>query len=140
MKPAKQGPKLAPASEQMKAWSAALGDELAGWPQVHARAFFGFTALYRGERMFAALPKTRAMTTPNSLVFKLEDARPKTRTALEGDPRIGFTLVGKRRWFTFELSSDHDLHHALDWLGHAYDAAGKRTVKPAGRGARSKKK
>jgi len=30
----------------MKAWSAALTTEVAGLPQVTARAFFGFTALY----------------------------------------------------------------------------------------------
>jgi hypothetical protein len=31
----------------------------------------------------------------------------------------------KARWFAFELSSDTDLHDALDWLGRAYEAAGK---------------
>jgi hypothetical protein len=28
-------------------------------------------------------------------------------------------------WFTFELSTDGDLHDAFDWLARAYDAAGK---------------
>jgi hypothetical protein len=39
---------------------------------VSTRAFFGFTALYRKERIFALLPRTRAMETANSLAFKLE--------------------------------------------------------------------
>jgi hypothetical protein len=34
--------------------------------------------------------------------------------------------VGKARWFTFELSSDADLHSALEWLGIAYEVAGKK--------------
>jgi hypothetical protein len=44
---------------------------------------------------------------------------------IEKDPRIGSTQMQKSRWFTFELSSDADLHDALNWLNRAYDAAGK---------------
>jgi hypothetical protein len=124
----------------MKAWSAAMAGELADWPQVDARSFFGFTALYRRDQMFAALPRTRAMTTSNSLVFKLEDANAKTRKALDRDPRIGFTLMGKKGWYTFELSSNHDLHDALGWLGRAYDAAGEKAGKPGGSRIRSNRK
>jgi hypothetical protein len=126
MKPAKR-PRLAmPAvSEQMKAWSAALADELTSWPRVGARTFFGFSALYRGERIFALLPRTRAMGTPNTLAFKFESLTPQLRTRLDGDPRIGTTEMRAARWQTFELSSDSDLHDALDWLGLAYEAAGK---------------
>jgi len=116
---------LPPASEEMKAWSAALAGEVSRWPQVRARVFFGFTALYRKEKIFAALPRTRAMWTANSLGFKLENAKPALQTRLERDPRIGSTRMQKARWFTFEMSSDTDLHDALEWLGHAYEAAGK---------------
>ncbi len=34
--------------------------------------------------------------------------------------------MSKTRWYTFELGSDSDLHGALDWLGQAYEAAGKK--------------
>jgi predicted DNA-binding protein (MmcQ/YjbR family) len=112
-------------SEQMKAWSAALADELSDWPQVATRSFFGFTALYRNEFMFAALPRTRAMETANSLVFKVENPSARLRRQLESDRRIGSMDMQKARWFTFELSSDADLHDALDWLGRAYNAAAK---------------
>ncbi len=118
-------PKLPKVSEEMKAWSAALEGEIGDWPQVTARSFFGFTALYRRDNMFAALPRTRAMGTPNSLVFKLVDASTAHRVRLEGDSRVGAMQMQKARWFTFELSSNNDLHDAIDWLGRAYDAAGK---------------
>jgi len=110
----------------MKAWSAALAEEVAGWPQVSTRAFFGLTALYRRDRIFAVLPRTRGMETPNSLGFKLESPAESIRARLEQDGRIGAFEMQKARWFTLELSSDHDLRDALAWLGHAYDAAGKR--------------
>ncbi len=65
------------------------------------------------------------METSNSLAFKLESASPKIQKWLQQDARIGFTLMRRKRWFTFELSSDADLHDALDWLGRAYEASGK---------------
>jgi hypothetical protein len=117
-------------SEQMKAWSAALGAEVGDWPQLSLRSFFGFTALYRKDKIFAVLPRTRGWGTANSLAFKLQSATPGARSRIEKDPRIGFTLMKKTRWFTFELSSDEDLHDALDWLGRAYEAAGKRRKSP----------
>jgi hypothetical protein len=103
----------------MKAWSAALADEVSGWPQVEARPFFGFTALYRKDLMFAALPRTRTMETANTLAFKIENPSARLKSRLKGDSRIGSIDVRNARWFTLELSSDADLHDALDWLGHA---------------------
>jgi hypothetical protein len=120
-----QRPRLPKVSEQMKAWSMALEAEVRVWPQLSARSFFGFTALYRKERIFAALPRTRAWGTENSLAFKLESQAPASRSRLKTDERIGFTLMGKTRWYTFELFSDADVHDALDWLAVAYEAAGK---------------
>lgn len=126
MKPAKvRRRKQPPVSEQMKAWSSALGREVEDWPQLSLRSFFGFNALYRKEKIFGILPRTCAWETGNSLAFKLPDASAALQLRLETDPRVGYSLMGKTRWFTFELSSDADLHDALDWLGRAYDAAGK---------------
>jgi hypothetical protein len=118
-------PKLPKVSEEMKAWSAAIGTELAGWPQASTCSFFGFTALYRRDRIFALLPRTRGMATRNSLAFKLDPVTPTVRAHLGEDPRVASTQMGKARWFTFKLSSDADLHTALGWLGAAYEAAGK---------------
>ena len=118
-------PKLPKVSEEMKAWSAALTTEVAGLPQVRARGFFGFTALYRGNKIFALLPCTRAVETPNSLAFKLESPPWRILTRLQHDPRVAATEIEKARWFRFELNTSTDWRDALDWLGHAYEAAGK---------------
>ena len=119
-------PKLPKISAEMKAWSAALGAEVTEWPRVTTRILFGFTALYRRDKIFAVLPRTRAMETPNSLAFKFDPVTGQLRARLERDERVGTTTMQAARWFTFELSTDADLHDALDWLGRAYEAAGRR--------------
>jgi|SRR5271168_1284813 len=123
-----QRPKLPKVSEQMKAWSTALAGEVEVWPAVSTRSFFGFTALYRKEKIFAALPRTRAWGTESSLAFKLESPAPAIGSRLETDERIGVTLMSKARWYTFELLSDADVHDALDWLALAYEAAGYKAA------------
>jgi hypothetical protein len=85
---------------------------------------FGFTALYHGKRIFAILPRTRGMESPNSLAFKLEEAGPRVLARIRSESRIQTTVMKASRWFVFELSSDRDLKDALDWLGRAYEAAG----------------
>jgi hypothetical protein len=107
----------------MKAWSAALGVELGDWPQCTSRSFFGFRAHYRGENIFALLPQTRAMDPPHAIAFKLESANPRIVSRAKRDARMGFTEMQKKRWFTFAISSDHDLRDALKWLAEAYEAA-----------------
>lgn len=102
-----------------------MATEIADWPGVDARSFFGFTALYRGAYMFGALPRTRCWGTGNCLAFKFENPSSALRARLEKDGRVGSMLMKNVRWFRFEMSSDIDLHDALDWLGRAYDAAGK---------------
>jgi hypothetical protein len=113
----------------MKAWSSALADEIGGWPHATARSFFGFTALYRGDKMFAALPRTRTIEDTNALAFKLEAPASMVSARLQNDPRIRLWSARPQKapWFTFELSSDGDLHDALDWLGRAYEWASKKT-------------
>jgi hypothetical protein len=110
------------ASEEMKAWAAALAGELATWPKVRSRAFFGFTAVYREDRIFALFPRTRALEPANSLAFKL---KPTARMAAlaRGDSRMGFTQMQKASWFTFAVSAEADLRDALEWLLRAYEAA-----------------
>lgn len=109
----------------MKAWAAALAGEAGNWPRVNTRAFFGFTALYRTDQIFALVPRTRGMNTANSLAFKLESVTAAVRQQLEKDPRIGTSMMRQARWFSFELSRDADLRDALDWLDRAYEAADK---------------
>jgi hypothetical protein len=111
----------------MKAWSAALARDVADWPQVTARSFFGLTALYRRERIFALLPRTRAMETPNSIALKLETLSPRVLARLQSDPRFRLTQMHKGRWFTFELTETTDLRDAMDWLGQAHKTGKTRT-------------
>ena len=108
----------------MKGWSSALAGEMQTWPQVRSRAFFGFTALYRRDKIFALLPRTRALDTPNSVAFKLESPTKRMLARVQRDPRLGFADLQKTRWFTFEVADDKDLRAALDWFGQAYDRAG----------------
>src|SRR5271154_2722006 len=114
---ARPRPRLPAISEQMKVWTAALAAELEAWPQVSTRPMFGLTAWYRRDKIFAVLPKTRGMDSPNSLAFKLPSASPRLLARIRKDPRIAFTEMQKARWFSFELSCDADLHDALEWLG-----------------------
>ena len=110
-------------SEQMRAWSTALAAEIGDWPQVSLKVFFGFTALYRGKNMFGILPRTRCIETRNAIAFPIDAPKRAVRARLDSDRRIGSIDKNNTRWFTFELSSDADLHDALNWLGDAYDAA-----------------
>ena len=113
-------------SDQMRAWSSALAGEIAEWPRATARSFFGFTALYRGENIFAMVPRSKCFGTGNLLAFRIDDPAPKVRARLESDSRIGLVDQGNTRWLTFKLTDDADLHEALDWLATAYQCAAKR--------------
>jgi hypothetical protein len=116
-------PSLPKISEEMKAWSAALTSEVRTWPNVSTRPMFGFTALYRKAKIFAVLPRTRGMESPNALAVKIGPAGTRALAIARRDPRIGFTDALKARWLTFEMSSDNDLHGALEWIDRAYAAA-----------------
>ena len=119
--------KFQPVSDQMKAWSSALSAEFKDWPQVTRKSFFGFTALYRGKTIFGLLPRTKSVFRPNAVAFRFTSLSPEMRALLANDCRVAAFDKQKTRWFTFDLSSDRDLHDALDYLGRAFDAA--RTTK-----------
>jgi hypothetical protein len=117
-------PRLPKITEEMKAWSAALGTEVMTWPGVTTRPMFGLTAVYRARRIFAALPRTRCMDVPNSIAFKLESAGSRIRARALRDPHISFFGRQNARWLSFEMNCDADLHPALQWLNRAYEASG----------------
>ena len=75
---------------------------------------FGMLALYRGKKIFAALPRTRAAETEFSLLIKLPGVdHPRLRHA--SGPGAG--------WTTFEMNSESDIAEALRWLERAYQNA-----------------
>ena len=121
-------PKLPPVSEQMRAWAAALAAEVKAWPQVSARSFFGFTALYRRSQIFALLPRTRGMEFPDALAFKLEKPASKDRRRLSDDIRVGQTKMGSGRWYTFTIREDGDLRDAAEWLQIAHEGIKRRPI------------
>lgn len=121
--PNRERPPLVKASEQMKAWAAALAAEMEAWPHVTTKAMFGMTGIYRKNKIFAALPRTRAFGSTTSVAFKVEGSGEKLLTKLKKDPHVTDTIMRTTRWLTYELESDEDLRSALNWLNKAYELA-----------------
>jgi len=118
-------PKMPPISEEMKQWSAMLGKELSGWPQVTSRPMFGMLGFYRRKKIFAALPVSRAIGSPSSLIFRFDPmpADLQRRALKESRITTDNEAPGARRWFSFEIDSTADLRDALWWLNQAYERA-----------------
>jgi hypothetical protein len=115
-------PKMPLISEEMKLWSAMLGKELSVWPQVSSRPMFGMLGYYRGKKIFAALPVTRGIKTPNSLIFRFSPMPPELQQRALKEPRIDMDRkIPGAKWFSFDLNSEADLRDALWWLNQAYE-------------------
>jgi hypothetical protein len=111
-------------SEEMKQWSAMLGQELSVLPKVTSKPMFGLRGFYRGKKIFAALPVTRAIGSANAFIFRFEPLPAELLKRAEKEPRISTERVlPGTRWLSFELNSETDLRDALWWLNHAYEAA-----------------
>ena len=105
----------------MKQWSAMLGQEVSHWPNVTTRPMFGFQSFYRGKRIFAALPATRGINTPNSLMFRIKPMPADLMKRAKDEPRINTEeRTPGAKWFTFEVNSTEDVRDALWWLNQAY--------------------
>lgn len=124
-KPASPRPKLPRVSEGMKRIAALLEAELLTWPSVSSRPMFGMNGLYRDRRIFAVLPRTRAMETPNSLAFRLPKRSRKITERMKNDERV-IIPTPEAKWISFVVESESDIHDALQWLAHAYGEADKK--------------
>jgi TfoX/Sxy family transcriptional regulator of competence genes len=114
-------PKLLRISEEMKQWSVMMEQELSAWPSVKSRPMFGFIGFYRDNKIFAGLPRTRALNTPNSIILKFDPLPPNLLKRAQEDTRIEFEKEAPgARWYSFELNSASDLRDALWWLNQAY--------------------
>jgi len=115
-----------PLDEEMKELSAMLEAEVSDWSGVSKKNMFGYQGLYRNGKIFAALPRTRAMKSSRSLMLKFAAASPAILNSLEKDPRVD-TVSGMSgaRWFFFELDEASAMKDALGWLSRAYEAAKK---------------
>jgi len=115
-------PRFHKLSSEMQRWSALLAEELEQWPGVTTKPMFGLTSFYRGQTIFAAVPKTRALGSANSVIFKLpEDS--KWRGAALKDSRIQPGNIETHKWFPFEIGSESDLRDALLWFERAFQSA-----------------
>jgi hypothetical protein len=123
-RPSRPRPKMPPVSEEMKQWSALLRQELNTWPKVVTKPMFGFLGFYHRGKIFAAIPVTRAMNTPNTLIFKCSGISRKLIERAQNDTRIELSSKAPGAgWHSFELRSEGDIRDALWWLNHAYEAA-----------------
>jgi hypothetical protein len=111
-------------NEEMKQLCAMLGNELSTWPKVTTRPMFGLRGFYRGKAIFAALPVTRAIKNPNSLIFRIQPMPPELLKRAKREPRIDTeNAAPSAKWFGFELNSEGDFREALWWLNQAYEHA-----------------
>jgi hypothetical protein len=123
-KPKRSRPKMPPCSEEMKQWSAMLGNELSAWPKVQTRPMFGLRGFYRGKKIFAALPVTRGIRNPNALIFRIQPMPANLLERAKKEPRIDTeNRIPSAKWFLFELQSESDFRDALWWLNQAYEHA-----------------
>jgi hypothetical protein len=117
-------PKLSPIAEEMKQWSAMLGQEMSAWPHVKSRPMFGLLAFYRRAEIFAGLPVTRGLKTSSSIIFKIKPMPPDLLRRAMQDPRLDAeSKLPGAQWSSFEINSAEDLRDALWWLNQAYERA-----------------
>jgi len=110
--------KLYRPTEELVAWAGMLAAEVGSWPRVRSKPMFGLVSFYRGNRIFAALPRTRALDSPHSITFKFHGESAAARRA-----RKELQPHAARGWASFELHSAEDMNQALEWLELAYRCA-----------------
>jgi hypothetical protein len=119
-------PKFFPIDDEMKELSAMLEKEVSDWPGISKKPMFGYQGLYRDGKIFAALPRSRAMKSPRSLMFKFASVSPAILESAKKDSRVDiFSRVPGPGWFMFDLDEASATKDALGWLGRAYEAAKK---------------
>ena len=103
-----------------------LEKEVSNWPDVSKRPMFGYQGLYREGVIFAALPRSRAMKSPRSLMFKFASMSSALLDLAKKDSRMDTnSRAPGPGWFMFEMKDASAIKDALGWLGRAYEAAKK---------------
>jgi hypothetical protein len=117
-------PEWFPIDDEMTELSAMLEKEVSDWPGVSKRPMFGYQGLYRDGVIFAALPRSRAMKSPSSIMIKFSSISPTILESAKADSRVdtdsGMSGAG---WFFFNMDDTSAIQSALGWLGRAYEAA-----------------
>jgi hypothetical protein len=112
-------------SDEMRRIAVMLGAELEPLRDVSTKPMFGLVGYYRGGVIFAALPRTRALGSVNSIIFKLNAAPQRVLDRARQDPRIRISHKGKAGWQSLEISSERDIADAQRWLLEAWRYAVK---------------
>jgi hypothetical protein len=111
-----------------------LGEEIARWPHVATQPMFGLLGYYRKNTIFAALPVTRAIGTPNAIIFKVRVMTPRLLARAKADSRIDPERVGPgAKWTSFEVQSEADLRDAIWWLTSGLRASEVTALRNSGR-------
>jgi len=119
-------PKFFPVDDEMKELSAMLEKEVSTWGGISKKPMFGYQGLYRDGTIFAALPRSRAMKSPRSLMLKFASVSPDVLESAKKDSRMGsLSTMRSPGWFTFEVDEPAATKNALEWLSRAYKAAKK---------------
>jgi hypothetical protein len=115
-------PKFFAVDEEMKHRASLLEGELAGWPGVTTKPMFGMVAFFRRKSMFAAVPRTRTLRSPQSIIMKFNPVPAALAEKIKAEPRMAERAPGPGAgWHAFEVSSHEDMKDALWWLGQAYE-------------------
>jgi hypothetical protein len=124
-------PKFFVVDEEMKHRASLLEGELRQWPEVKSKPMFGMAAFFRKNLIFAAVPKTRTLHSPQSITMKFDSMPIALCEKLSAEPRLTRDAPGPGAgWHAFELGSTEDIRDALWWLNQAYELAAARSVAP----------
>jgi hypothetical protein len=119
-------PKFFVVDEEMKHRASLLEGELRGWPSVTTKPMFGMVSFFRKTTIFAAVPKTRTLRSPQSIILKFDPMPPSLSEKMASEPRLTRDAPGPGAgWHAFDLSSENDIKDALWWLNQAYGLAKK---------------
>lgn len=119
-------PNFFPVDEEMKHRAGLIEGEVARWPNVTTKPMFGMAAFFRKNAIFAAVPRSRTLRSPQSIIMKFHPVPDSLAEKIKAESRIADRAPGPGAgWHTFELSSHGDIRDALWWLNQAYDCAGK---------------
>ena len=117
-------PVLVAISDEMKHWSSMLEQEISAWPDISMRPMFGLVSFYRRKTIFAALPRTRALSNASSIIFRFDPLPPElARRAQSQEGLRPEGAFSKGHWLSLTLQSADSLHDALWWLQRAYECA-----------------
>jgi len=119
-------PKFFAVDEEMKQLASLLEGELRGWPGVTTKPMFGMISFFRKGAIFAAVPRTRTLRSPQSIILKFDPMPPSLAGKMAEEARLSRDAPGPGAgWHAFDLNSESDIRDALWWLNQAYELAGK---------------